>query len=58
MNINGGAIAPGHPIGASGRRLIVTLVHKMERRDLRCGLATLCIGGMCLEREPGYLRGK
>ncbi|PNE22479.1 acetyl-CoA acetyltransferase [Mesotoga sp. Brook.08.YT.4.2.5.1] len=44
-NVNGGAIALGHPIGASGNRIIVTLVHEMEKRDLEFGLASLCIGG-------------
>jgi acetyl-CoA C-acetyltransferase len=55
VNVNGGAIALGHPIGASGARVLVTLLHEMGRRDARKGLATLCIGGgmgvaMCLER--------
>ncbi|ADZ68641.1 acetyl-CoA C-acetyltransferase [Polymorphum gilvum] len=55
VNVNGGAIAIGHPIGASGARILVTLLHEMGRRDARKGLATLCIGGgmgvaMCLER--------
>lgn len=55
VNVNGGAIAIGHPIGASGARVLVTLLHEMQRRDARKGLATLCIGGgmgvaMCLER--------
>ncbi len=55
VNVNGGAIAIGHPIGASGARVLVTLLHEMGRRDARKGLATLCIGGgmgvaMCLER--------
>ncbi|TBW07938.1 acetyl-CoA C-acyltransferase [Azotobacter chroococcum] len=45
VNVNGGAIAIGHPIGASGCRILVTLVHEMIRRDLKKGLATLCIGG-------------
>lgn len=45
VNVNGGAIALGHPIGASGARILVTLVHEMMRRDAKCGLATLCIGG-------------
>lgn len=45
VNVNGGAIALGHPIGASGARILVTLVHEMEKRDLKAGLATLCIGG-------------
>ncbi len=55
VNVNGGAIAIGHPIGASGARVLVTLLHEMARRDAHKGLATLCIGGgmgvaMCLER--------
>ncbi len=45
LNVNGGAIAIGHPIGASGARILVTLLHEMARRDARKGLATLCIGG-------------
>jgi acetyl-CoA C-acetyltransferase len=45
LNVNGGAIALGHPIGASGARVLVTLLHEMKRRDARYGLATLCIGG-------------
>jgi acetyl-CoA C-acetyltransferase len=45
VNVNGGAIALGHPIGASGARVLVTLLHEMKRRDARKGLATLCIGG-------------
>jgi len=45
VNVNGGAIALGHPIGASGTRILVTLLHEMKRRDARRGLATLCIGG-------------
>ncbi|MCL2366970.1 MAG: acetyl-CoA C-acetyltransferase [Oscillospiraceae bacterium] len=45
VNVNGGAIALGHPIGASGARVIVTLVHEMQKRDAKYGLATLCIGG-------------
>ncbi len=54
-NVNGGAIALGHPIGASGTRILVTLLHEMRRRDTKKGLATLCIGGgmgiaMCIER--------
>ena len=54
-NVNGGAIALGHPIGASGARIIVTLIHEMIKRDVKKGLATLCIGGgmgiaMCIER--------
>ncbi|SDU29552.1 acetyl-CoA acetyltransferase [Verrucomicrobium sp. GAS474] len=55
VNVNGGAIALGHPIGASGARVLVTLLHEMERRNARRGLATLCIGGgmgiaLCVER--------
>jgi acetyl-CoA C-acetyltransferase len=55
VNVNGGAIAIGHPIGASGARVLVTLLHEMARRDAHKGLATLCIGGgmgvaMCVER--------
>lgn len=54
-NVNGGAIALGHPIGASGTRILVTLLHEMVRRDAKKGLATLCIGGgmgiaLCVER--------
>ena len=45
VNVNGGAIALGHPIGASGARVLTTLIHEMKKRDLQCGLATLCIGG-------------
>ncbi len=45
VNVNGGAIAIGHPIGASGARILVTLLYEMKKRDSRCGLATLCIGG-------------
>ncbi len=44
-NVNGGAIAIGHPIGASGNRIIVTLIHLMKKRNLKYGLASLCIGG-------------
>ena len=56
VNVNGGAIAIGHPIGASGTRILVTLLHEMEKRDAKKGLATLCIGGgmgiaMCVERD-------
>jgi acetyl-CoA C-acetyltransferase len=55
VNVNGGAIAIGHPIGASGARILVTLLHEMQKRDAKKGLATLCIGGgmgiaMCVER--------
>lgn len=45
VNVNGGAIALGHPVGASGARILVTLLHEMEKRDSKRGLATLCIGG-------------
>lgn len=45
VNVNGGAIALGHPIGASGARILVTLLHEMGKRDTKKGLATLCIGG-------------
>jgi len=56
VNVNGGAIAIGHPIGASGGRVLVTLLHEMQKRNVRRGLATLCIGGgmgiaMCVERN-------
>src|SRR6266403_939581 len=56
VNVNGGAIALGHPIGASGTRILVTLLHEMQKRDAKKGLATLCIGGgmgiaMCVERD-------
>ena len=55
VNVNGGAIALGHPIGASGTRILVTLIHEMIKRNVKKGLATLCIGGgmgiaMCVER--------
>ncbi len=55
VNVNGGAIALGHPIGASGTRILVTLIHEMIKRDVKKGLATLCIGGgmgiaMCIEK--------
>jgi len=55
VNVNGGAIALGHPIGASGARILVSLLHEMQKRDAKKGLATLCIGGgmgiaMCVER--------
>ena len=45
VNVNGGAIAIGHPIGASGCRILVTLLHEMQRREAKRGLAALCIGG-------------
>ncbi|HEX8655539.1 MAG TPA: acetyl-CoA C-acetyltransferase [Allosphingosinicella sp.] len=56
VNVNGGAIAIGHPIGASGARVLTTLLHEMARRDAKKGLATLCIGGgmgiaLCVERD-------
>lgn len=56
VNVNGGAIAIGHPIGASGTRILVTLLHEMKRRDAKKGLATLCIGGgmgiaACIARD-------
>ncbi len=56
VNVNGGAIAIGHPVGASGARVLVTLLHEMQKRDSKKGLATLCIGGgmgiaMCVERN-------
>ena len=55
VNVNGGAIALGHPVGASGTRVLVSLLHEMQKRDAKKGLATLCIGGgmgiaMCVER--------
>jgi acetyl-CoA C-acetyltransferase len=55
VNVNGGAIALGHPIGASGARVLVTLLHEMQKRDAKKGLATLCVGGgmgvaLCVER--------
>ena len=55
VNVNGGAIAIGHPVGASGARVLVTLLHEMQKRNVKKGLATLCIGGgmgiaMCVER--------
>lgn len=55
VNVNGGAIALGHPIGASGARILVSLLHEMQRQDSKKGLATLCIGGgqgvaLCVER--------
>ena len=53
--VNGGAFAPGHPIGASGARILDTMLYEMQKRDAKKGLATLCIGGgmgiaMCVER--------
>ena len=56
VNVNGGAIALGHPIGASGARVLVTLLHEMQKRKAKRGLATLCVGGgmgiaMCVERN-------
>ena len=55
LNVNGGAIALGHPIGATGARMVVTLLYEMERRDVASGLATLCVSGgmgmaMAIER--------
>ena len=63
VNVNGGAIALGHPIGASGTRIFVTLIHEMIKRDSKKGLATLCIGGgmgvaMCIERKWNYRKQK
>ena len=56
LNVNGGAIALGHPIGATGARILVTLLHEMEKRDVRRGLTTLCVSGglgmaMAIERS-------
>ncbi|MBV9882055.1 MAG: acetyl-CoA C-acyltransferase, partial [Sphingomonadaceae bacterium] len=56
VNVNGGAIAIGHPIGASGARVLTTLIYEMQKRDAKKGLATLCIGGgmgiaVCVERD-------
>ena len=56
VNVNGGAIAIGHPVGASGARVLVTLLHEMQKRGAKRGLTTLCIGGgmgiaMCVERD-------
>ena len=56
VNVNGGAIALGHPIGASGTRILVTLIHELKRRGKKKGCAALCIGGgmgiaMCVERN-------
>ena len=56
LNVNGGAIALGHPIGASGARVLITLLYEMQRRDAKKGIATLCIGGgmgvaMCVARD-------
>ena len=55
VNVNGGACALGHPIGASGARVLTTLIYEMQKRNAKKGLATLCIGGgmgiaMCIER--------
>jgi acetyl-CoA C-acetyltransferase len=57
LNVNGGAVALGHPIGASGARLLVTLIHEMQRRGAKRGIVALCLGGgnavaMALERDP------
>ena len=56
VNVNGGAIALGHPVGASGARVLTTLLHEMNKRDAKKGLATLCIGGgmgiaLCVARD-------
>ena len=56
VNVNGGAMAMGHPLGATGAMILGTLVDELERRDLRRGLATLCVGGgmgiaMCVARD-------
>jgi acetyl-CoA C-acetyltransferase len=56
VNVNGGAIALGHPVGASGARILTTLLHEMNRRNVKKGLATLCVGGgmgvaLCVERD-------
>ena len=56
VNVNGGAIALGHPIGASGARILITLIHELKNQNKKRGLATLCIGGgqgiaMCIERS-------
>ena len=56
VNVNGGAIALGHPIGSSGARILVTLIHEMQKRKTQKGLVTLCVGGgmgiaMCVELE-------
>jgi hypothetical protein len=61
INVNGGAIAIGHPIGASGARILVTLIHEMIRRDAKKGLASLCIGGgmgvaLAIERAGSWHR--
>ena len=58
LNVNGGAIALGHPIGATGTRIVVTLIYEMLRRNVRRGLATLCVSGgmgmaIALERAEG-----
>src|SRR5258706_2269160 len=58
LNVNGGAIALGHPIGATGARIVTTLLHEMERRNARLGLATLCVSGglgiaLEVERDKG-----
>ena len=60
VNVNGGAIAIGHPIGASGTRILVTLIHEMIKRDSKKGLATLCIGGgmglPCVLKDNGNIK--
>jgi len=45
LNVNGGAIALGHPVGASGARILTTLIYELQKRDTKYGLATLCVGG-------------
>jgi acetyl-CoA C-acetyltransferase len=59
LNVNGGAVALGHPIGASGARILVTLLHELQRRGARRGLAALCLGGgnavaMAVERSTDF----
>ena len=59
VNVNGGAIALGHPVGASGCRILVTLLHEMRRRGVRNGLATLCVGGgMGVSTAVGFYDGQ
>lgn len=55
VNVNGGSIALGHPLGASGARIVVTLLHAMKQRDVKRGVAALCVGGgmgvaLCVQR--------
>ncbi|MDA8001175.1 MAG: acetyl-CoA C-acetyltransferase [Alphaproteobacteria bacterium] len=62
LNVNGGAVAMGHPLGASGARIVVSLLHEMSRRDAGRGVASLCIGGgmgvaLCVERDRGQVQG-